>query len=62
MSSIELLCKKIFDNLKHVTPTTGETSNYLNGGAYAPRTYDFKLINEMKEERNKDVNMDKKDV
>lgn len=62
LSKLELLTKKIFENLKHVSPTGGETSHYLNGGAHAPRTYDFKLMSEMKEEQNKDINTDKKDV
>jgi len=60
MSKIEILNKKIYENLKHVSPNGGELSNYT-GAANAPRTTDFKLISEMKEERNKDVNTDKQD-
>ena len=36
MSKIELLNKKIIDNLKHVSPTGGDLSNYTNGGARPP--------------------------
>jgi len=61
MSKIELLNKKIFENLKKVNPTSGDLNHYTNGGAHAPRTMDFKLMAEMKEEKNKDLNTDKKD-
>jgi histone deacetylase 1/2 len=36
MSKIELLNKKIIDNLKHVSPVGGELSNYVNGGGRPP--------------------------
>ena len=62
MSKIELLNKKIFENLKQVAPPSGGLDHYVNGGAHAPRTYDFKVMQEMKEEQNKDRNTDKNDV
>lgn len=62
MSKIELLNKKIIDNLKHVTPGSGGLDHSVNGGGYAPRTYDFKLMQEMKDEKNIDKNTDKPDV
>lgn len=36
MSKIELLNKKILENLKHVSPTSGELSSYVNGGGRPP--------------------------
>jgi hypothetical protein len=36
MSKIELLNKKILDNLKHVSPTSGELSSYINQGGRPP--------------------------
>jgi len=50
MSKIELINKKIFENLKKVTPPGGELSSYADGGAHAPRTFDFRVMAEMKEE------------
>ena len=46
MSKIELINKKIIDNLKHVVPPGGELSSYINGGAHPPRhgNIDHKLI------------------
>ena len=61
MSKIELLNKKIFENLKMVIPTSGELSNFT-GGEIPPKTFDFKLMSEMKEEKNKDINTDKPDL
>lgn len=62
MSKIELLNKKICENLKHVTPGSGGLDHNVNGGAYAPRTYDFKLMQEMKDEKNIDRHTDKPDL
>lgn len=52
MSKIELLNKKIIENLKHVHPTSGELSSYVNGGGRPPNhgLVDFNHIKEMKEE------------
>ena len=36
-SKIELLNKRILENLKMVSPVGGELSSYVNGGAYAPK-------------------------
>ena len=64
MSKIELLNKKVIENLKNVTPNGGSLDSYVNGGARPPNhaLVDFKHIEEMKEEANKDKNTDKKDV
>lgn len=64
MSKIELLNKKIIENLKHVHPSGGELSSYVNGGGRPPNhgLVDFNHIKEMKEEQNIDKNTDKKDV
>mgnify|MGYP000844132020 CR=1 FL=1 len=63
MSKIELLNKKVFENLKHVSPVGGSLDSYVNGGAHPPRhaNVDFKEIEQMKEDRNKDVSNDKPD-
>ena len=52
MSKIELLNKKIIENLKHVHPTSGELSSYVNGGGRPPNhgLVDFNHIKEIKEE------------
>lgn len=62
MSKIELLNKKIIDNLKHVSPVGGELSNNLNGGARPPNhgLVDWKHVQEMRE--IPDCNTDKKEV
>ena len=63
MSKIELLNKKVFENLKHVSPPGGELSSFTNGGAYPPRhaNIDYNLIAQMKEDKNIDINTDKAD-
>lgn len=60
MSKIELLNKKVFENLKHVTPVGGDLNSR---GSYPPRhgNVDFKEIEQMKEDRNKDISNDKPD-
>jgi hypothetical protein len=52
MSKIELLNKKIIDNLKHVSPVGGELSNYVNGGARPPKhmLVDWKDVKQMQED------------
>lgn len=46
LSKIELLNKKIIENLKQVSPATGELSSYVNGGGRPPNhgLVDFKEI------------------
>ena len=60
MSKIELLNKKIVDNLKHVSPTSPELSSYVNR---PPRhgMVDWKHVEEMKEDAKVDENTDKAD-
>ena len=64
MSKIEFLNKKILDNLKHVHPTNGELSSYVNGGGRPPNhgLVDFKLIKELKDDQNIDRNTDRKEI
>lgn len=61
MSKIELLNKKVLENLKQVSAPGGSLDSDLR---QAPNhaMIDFKHIEEMKEEANKDKNTDKKDV
>jgi len=63
MSKIELLNKKIIENLKQVNVTNGELSHYVNGGAHPPNhlNLDFKEIQDIKDEKNIDKSTDKKD-
>jgi len=62
MSQIELLNKKIIENLKHVNVTNAELSSYVNGGGRPPNHghIDWKQVEEMREEKNKDKNRDTK--
>jgi hypothetical protein len=64
MSRIELINKKIIENLKNVRVTGGELSSYINGGGRPPihGQVDRKEVEEMKEEQNWDRNTDKEDV
>ncbi len=64
MSKIELLNKKIIENLKFVSPTGGFLDSYVNNGAKPPNHMgvDRKLIQELKEEKAIDENTDKKDL
>ena len=52
------MIKKIKENLKHVHPVGGDTTHFVNGGAHPPRTYDFSLVKELKEEASRDRNTD----
>lgn len=63
MSKIELLSKKILENLKKVSPTGGSLDSQ-NGGGHPPRhaNIDFNHVQEMREEQNIDKNTDKKDL
>ena len=63
MSRIELLNKKILENLKQVKVTSGELSSYVNGGGRPPNhaLVDRKHIEEVREERDKEKNTDRPD-
>ena len=63
MSKIELLNKKILENLKHVTPSNTDLSSYVNGGGRPPNhgLVDFKEIKDIKEDANIDKNTDKRE-
>jgi hypothetical protein len=63
MSKIELLNKKILDNLKMVAPVGGSLDSYVNGGGRPPNhaLVDRNHVAEIKSEQLIDQNTDKKD-
>ena len=57
---LERITKKIIENLKNVEAVNVDHSSYRNQGGHPPKhmAFDEKENNEIKEEKNQDINMD----